>query len=159
MMSYVPGMDPQMVKNSYWAENRNKSNKTEIKHEEDNKINLLRTVFKERKDHLEHICSKYKAKYDSTFTAENDGRNDQQRSKVRNWKTGRGARDPRISKNPVLTNQEYYSAKDKQLNQRFVLTSHLLDNTRKVMYCWNHKIACSFWIGMVDNFCSSPAEP
>ena len=84
MKSCVPGMDPQMVKTRYWAENRNKTNTNEIRPKEDDKLNLLITVFKERKDHLEHICTKYKAKYDSTFTAENDGRNDQQRSKVRN---------------------------------------------------------------------------
>ena len=96
MKSCVPGMDPQMVKTRYWAENRKKTNKNEIKPKEDDKINLLITVFKERKYHLEHICTKYKAKYYSTFTAENDDRNYQQRSKVRTSKTGRGVRDPRI---------------------------------------------------------------
>ena len=115
MKSCVPGMDPQIVKTRYWAEKSNRTNRQEIKQIEDEKINLLITVFKERKDHLENICSKYKAKYDS------------------NWKTQRRVRDPRISKNPVLTKQEYYSAKDKRLNQKVVLTSHLLDNDRKVM--------------------------
>ena len=128
MKSCVPGMYPQMVKTRYWAEDTNKTN-----------IN---------KDNLEHICMKYKAKYKSKVNAESFGQNYQQRSNIINWKTGRGISDHRISKNPVLTKQEYYSAKDKRLNQKVVLTSHLLDNRRKVMYCWNHKVASSFWMWM-----------
>ena len=46
MKSCVPGMDPQIIKTRYWAENRNKTNKNEIKPNEDDKINVLITVCK-----------------------------------------------------------------------------------------------------------------
>ena len=41
-----------------------------------------------------------------------------------------------------------YISNDSRLNQEVHLTSHLLDNKMKIMYCWNHKVASSFWMWM-----------
>ena len=40
----------------------------------------------------------------------------------------------------------HYKAKDTQLSQALKLSHYLLDRSRKVMYCWNHKVASSFWM-------------
>ena len=44
--------------------------------------------------------------------------------------------------------KDYYVSNDSRLTQAPVLTSHLLDQGRKILYCWNHKVASSFWMGM-----------
>ena len=39
-----------------------------------------------------------------------------------------------------------YTAKDQRFNQQLKLSAHLVDKERSVSYCWNHKVASSFWM-------------
>ena len=39
-----------------------------------------------------------------------------------------------------------YVANDTRLSQKVSLSSHLVDKSRKVTYCWLHKVASSFWM-------------
>ena len=56
-----------------------------------------------------------------------------------------------------------YLASDQRLNQKVRMLSHLLDNSRKVMYCWNHKVASSSWMWMFTKIRTGrelpPGEP
>ena len=102
----------------------------------------IRTVFRERREHVKKMCEQFRVQGEHTQSMG-------ERYRVsNNRRNQRGHGDPALHKGPVLTEQEYYHAKDKRLNQKVLMSSHLLDTTRKVMYCWNHKVASSSWMWM-----------
>lgn len=141
----APQRDTWLVRTRYWSENDRLTNNSEDMRTQD-RVDSLVKVFKQRKDHLDRICKKFKLKNEKRFLGESIGHSHEHRAKVRNWKAQRGGSDLSQYRHPVLTQQEYYFARDKRLSQKVVMTSHLLDTRRKVMYCWNHKVASSFWM-------------
>ena len=60
---------------------------------------------------------------------------------------------------PILSPKDYYVSNDSRLTQKPVLTSHLLDHDRKILYCWNHKVASSFWMWMFTKIKTGKEPP
>ena len=48
-------------------------------------------------------------------------------------------------KNASQLSGEFFFSTDNRFNQQVHLKSFLLDDKRKTMYCWNRKVASSFW--------------
>jgi len=44
------------------------------------------------------------------------------------------------------SDQKRYEAGDKRLSQSLKKDSFLVDHKRRLIYCWNHKVASSFWM-------------
>ena len=85
----------------------------------------FQVIFKERKKFLDSMCIKYKDK------------------KHLNTKVPVKAYSSKTISDSVT---EHYYANDGRLNQKVLPRSHLLDHKRKIMYCWNFKVAASFWM-------------
>ena len=141
----APQRDPRLVRERYWSASYNKTNSS-ADNRKQGRADSLAQVFRQRRDHLDRICTKFRIQKEQRSVGESIGHGHEHRAKVRNWKAQRGGSDPSQYKHPVLTQQEYYFARDKRLNQKVLMTSHLMDAKRKVMYCWNHKVASSFWM-------------
>ena len=46
---------------------------------------------------------------------------------------------------PSSSSGEFFSSTDPRFNQKVKLKSFLINEKRKTMYCWNRKVASSFW--------------
>ena len=87
LQSFVPVLDPRILKTRYGSQNINKTYKNMLMKSNNslkNRIELLKYVFKGRKDHMDKICKKYKARDDSKLMAEKFGGNYKHRLRVRN---------------------------------------------------------------------------
>ena len=110
----------------------------------------IKETFKIRQKHLNKVCHEYKdIKHSKRFTPM---RMSSQRKTEKNRRQKldhpRQINHRQARKHPILTMKDYYVSNDSRLTQKPVLTSHLLDNDRKILYCWNHKVASSFWMWM-----------
>ena len=48
--------------------------------------------------------------------------------------------------------QLIYQSKDERFNQKVKLRSYLVEEERKLTYCWNRKVASSFWTSVFGDF-------
>ena len=119
------------------------------------KVDFMEDVFEIRRKYLEEVCRIFKAGEKSRHkrsTQKKFSRNIHERKSekfLRNRHEQKRRRNHhRTTNHLILTKKDYYYSNDSRLNQKPILTSHLLDHKRKIMYCWNHKVASSFWMWM-----------